>query len=299
MSSQLHRTGSLRAAGFTYEEVRRRIRDGSLTPVRRGTYLEGPWPAEAHQRHRLAVQAAARELSPDAVISHVSAAVLHGLPTWRTCLRRVHATRNRSSGGRRSRRVHIHVASLAADAITTVDGISVTTVARTVVDVARSVPFEEAVVVSDGALASGLISRRELEEVCGGLAGRRGGPRARRVVSFADGRSESVGESRSRVAIVRSGLPEPVLQWEVRDRNRRLLGRADFGWPEHKVAGEFDGRLKYGRLVLPGQTAGDVYYEEKRREDAMRTVLRTVVRWGWDDLDDFHDTATGIRHALG
>ncbi len=201
------------------------------------------------------MRAAAWELGPDAVISHVSAAVLHGLPTWRTSLRRGHATRNRSSGGRR---VHIHVTPLEPDAITVEDGISVTTVARTVVDIARSAPFEEAVVVADAALASGLTSRNELEEACGRLTGRRGGPRARRVVGFADGRSESVGESRSRVGIARCGLPTPDPQWEVRDRDGRLLGRADFGWREHKVAGEFDGRLKYGRLVLPGQTPGDV-----------------------------------------
>jgi hypothetical protein len=65
------------------------------------------------------------------------------------------------------------------------------------------------------------------------------------VLAFSDGGSESVGESRSRVALYRTGLPKPVLQWKgdlglsvvrwtwaglahftpVADRLRRRLGR--------------------------------------------------------------------------
>jgi hypothetical protein len=59
-----------------------------------------------------------------------------------------------------------------------------------------------------------------------------GGPAARRVVAFADGRADSVGESRSRVAIAAAGLPTPVLQWEVRaEGTGGFVGRVDFGWP--------------------------------------------------------------------
>lgn len=66
-----------------------------------------------------------------------------------------------------------------------------------------------------------------------------------------------------------------------------VLGTADFGWPEHGVAGEFDGAVKYGRLVRAGQVPADVLIAEKRREDAMRTVLRGFVRWTWGELGDF------------
>ena len=243
----LHRTSSLRAAGYSYDDVRHLIRQGALTPVRRGTYVAGSWPDDQHARHRLAVRAAARELGHDAVVSHASAAVLHGLPVRRTSLDQVHVTKNRSSGGRRSPRVHLHVASLAPGDVVELAGIRVTSVLRTVADLARSVSFEQGVVVLDAALAGGLVDPEQLPDALHRMRRRRGVSLARRVGAFADGRSESVGESRSRVAIARAGLPPPVPRWEVRDSAGRLVGRVDFGWPEQGVVGEFDGRVKYGR----------------------------------------------------
>jgi hypothetical protein len=93
-------------------------------------------------------------------------------------------------------------------------------------------------------------------------------------------------------------LPTPVLQWEVRDGDGWLIGRTDFGWPQYGVAGEFDGRIKYGRLLRPGQQPGDVVFAEKVREDELRQTLHTVERWIWADLDSFEATAARIRRAL-
>ena len=118
-------------------------------------------------------------------------------------------------------------------------------------------------------------------------------PDARRVVTFADERSESVGESRSRVATALAGLPPPQLQWPV------PLGGStaytDFAWPEQRTVGEFDGKVRYGRLLRPGQSPGDVVYAEKLREDAIRSQGLEVVRWTWANLSDFADTATRVR----
>ena len=50
----------------------------------------------------------------------------------------------------------------------------------------------------------------------------------------------------------------PVLQYEVYDESGRLLARNDFGWAEYGTLGEFDGRIKYGRLLRPGQRIEDV-----------------------------------------
>ena len=105
-----------------------------------------------------------------------------------------------------------------SDEIVIVDGIAVTSVARTVVDIARTVPFEQAVVVLDAALARGLVDG--LAARGGAVARPSGGaaPRLRGGRSRSPSRApQSVGESRSRVAIMRAGLPRPVLQWEVRD----------------------------------------------------------------------------------
>jgi hypothetical protein len=118
------------------------------------------------------------------------------------------------------------------------------------------------------------------------------------VVAFADARSESVGESRSRVAIARAELPPPTLQWEVRDGDGRLIGRVDFGWPEQRVIGEFDGKMKYGRQSTGDVTEGETVYREKRREDELRAQRLAVVRWGWEDLEGFETVARRLRHGI-
>ena len=174
------------AAGFSDDEVRRLLRIGDLSRVRRGAYVVGPLPEEPVRRHRLAITGAVRELADEAVVSHVSAAVVHGLPLWKVPLERVHVTRARASGGRRGRIVHVHVAPLHVDEIAMVDGVVVTSMARTVVDIARTVPFEQAVVVADAALARGIVDGPALAEALLRTIGWRGAPAARRAVAFAD-----------------------------------------------------------------------------------------------------------------
>jgi hypothetical protein len=103
---------------------------------------------------------------------------------------------------------------------------------------------------------------------------------ARRAMSFLDARSESAGESYSRVVLDRVGIRRPTLQYEVWHRGV-LVGRADFGWEEFRTLGEFDGKEKYGRLLKPGQTSADVVFAEKRREDALRDLGWQVVSAGY------------------
>ena len=63
-------------------------------------------------------------------------------------------------------------------------------------------------------------------------------------MQFADGLSESVGESRSRVMMHLTDLPAPVLQLKVHNEQGRLLGRCDYGWKDGRFLGEFDGLVK-------------------------------------------------------
>ena len=296
MGPVVHRTAQLRAAGFTPGELARLRRSGALTMVRRGTYVEGAAPAETAARHLLAVRATVTELDTASVVSHTSAAVVHGLPCWGLALQVVQVTRDRRrSGGRRDRRVHLHSAPLTADEIVVVDGVVCTSTARTVVDVARNAPFEQAVALADAAL------RRGADPDCLDAALRRargwpGVPAARRALAFADGRSESTGESRSRVAIARAGLPAPALQWPIRYGSATAY--SDFAWGAHRTGGEFDGKVKYGRLLRPDQNPGDVVYAEKLREDAIRAQGWEVVRWTWPDLRDFAPTAARLRERF-
>ncbi|HWM01280.1 MAG TPA: hypothetical protein VNP92_02970 [Actinophytocola sp.] len=295
---ELRRRRELRIAGYTDHEIRQRLRTGVLSAVRPGTYLPGAPPDDAVARHALAARAAHRDLADAAVFSHVTAAVLHGWPIWGIDLARVHVTRSRSGGGRCGRRVHVHAVPLRPDEIVLVEGLPVTGPARTLADLGRQEPFEQAVAVADAALRAGQVTPEELAEAVGRAGRRPGAPAARRALRFADGRSESVGESRSRVAMLRAGLPVPVLQWPVHDAHGRLLGRTDFGWPSLRTAGEFDGRIKYGRLLRPGQTAADAVLAEKQREDAIRAEDLAVVRWTWADLADFTPIADRLRRRF-
>lgn len=287
----------LLGAGWTSAEVQRMRQSGVLSPVRRGSYVRplDPQPDTPEAQHLLLIRATLPHLAPGWVLSHASAAVVLGLPVWGQDLGRVHVSRNGSGGGRLTRGVHRHVSPLGEDEITVVDGIRVTTPARTVTDVARAVPFEQAVVVADAALAMPLLDRTTLLAAQARAELWRGAAQALRAIRFADGGARSPGESRSRVAMHRAGLPPPLLQYEILTADGTFVGCVDFAWPHLRTVGEFDGRIKYGRLLEPGRSVGDVLFEEKVREDAIRACDWRMARWIWREIGAFDPVAARLR----
>ena len=132
-----------------------------------------------------------------------------------------------TGGGRSCGQLRWHGAERSPAAVER-DGVLVTSAVQTVVDLARTTSFASAVVAADHALRYGLVSREELGDEIRALGTVRGVRRASAVAAFADGRSESVGESLSRARIRELGLVVPELQVEVSDRSglirpRRLL----------------------------------------------------------------------------
>jgi hypothetical protein len=289
------------AEGFSDAELSRLVRRQELVRVRRGTYVRSPaeLPDDAAARHRLVTAATVAELRRPAFVSHVSAAALHDLPLWNVRLTRVHVLRRPPAGGSGSARVHLHIAQIGDAELTVVDGILATDVTRTVVDVARSESFESAVVTADAALRSRRTTPAALGQCLTSMGAVPGVRRAARVLAFADRASESVGESRSRVLMHRLRLPAPDLQVRVRRPDGSVIGRCDFGWRSQGVLGEFDGRVKYGRLLLPGKDPGDAVFEEKRREDDLRDHGWRVTRWTWTDLTPGTVVHHRLRRALG
>ncbi|MBW0103387.1 hypothetical protein [Pseudonocardia sp. KRD291] len=293
------------AGGVSDAELRRAHRDGTVLRPCRGAYLavDDDRAVDPVWRYTVRVRAVAAHLSSDAVVSHQSAAALHGLWLWKVPLDRVHVVRDRDHGGRRTRSLHVHPAPLAPDEIVEVQGLAVTSVARTVADLARTVPFEQAVVAADSALRPGreglTVTRPDLLTAVRDGRGRTGNAAAERVARFADGAATGVPESRSRVAVHRAGLPPPVQQRHVHDGFGGWLATVDFWWDgAPSVVGEFDGKAKYGRSLRAGRSEGDAVFEEKVREDLLRAENLAVVRWTWRDLDDFAPTARRLAAAL-
>lgn len=273
-------------------------RRGRLVRLRPGAYLRPEdQPQGGDARHRQLVMATLPRVSRDSVISHGSAAVVHGLPVLRETVEQVHLTRNRRGGGKRGRWIHLHGGPLPPDEVVEVDGLTVTSLARTVLDLTRTQTLRSAVISGDAALAAGLTAD-QIAAVTARAGRRPGMAAARRALDFLDGRSESPGESLSRIALQQSGVPAPELQFVVDDCNGHLIGRADFAWPVHRTLGEFDGRVKYGRLLRAGETSSDVVFAEKVREDAMRDAGWQVVRWTWDDLSHPYRIAERLYRAF-
>lgn len=238
-------------------------------------------PVTPEARHLELIEATLPLLDSMSVLSHASAAVLHGLPVPIHALTHVHVTRD--SGGRRSRHTYRHRARVPEDAVVEIGGRAVTSRARTVVDLGRSLDYPDGVAVVDAALRMG-VPRDDLSRELDRANRRPGNARARRAVDFGDGLAESPGESRSRVLMHGLGLPVPTLQREFCNDLGEVDARVDFDWAEYGACGEFDGEVKYGRLLRPGQTLGQTIRYEKQREERLRQHGRWTIRWSEAEL---------------
>lgn len=283
------------AIGVGSSDVARLMRHGTVVRVRRGAYRPGG-PLKPEDEYRALIEATWPLLGTGAVLSHASAGVLHGLPIPYRLFSRVHVTRDRPGGGHIGRYLHEHPIRLPTNHVTLEAGRPVTTLARTVVDLARCLPFDWAVAVVDHALRAGL-DQDEIGVVLAEGGRAHGNANARAALAFGDPRAESPGESRSRAIFSQHALPIPELQHEV-FRGDLLIGRSDFAWKHARVLGEFDGTAKYGALVRPGETAREALVREMRREDALRGEGWLVLRWVWAELEPPDALVERVRHIL-
>lgn len=275
----IHRT-TLINIGFTDDDIRRAVKAKRIGRIARGVFVYAG-ERTAEEWHRLKAIASKLGQASKIPLTHQSAATVLGLAMLKPNLRRVHTTAGRGHGFRTDRQ-HCHVAELADDQIILVSGVWVTSIERTAVDVACTVgTFAEALTIFDSALRAG--ADREVMRAM--LSGRRRGiGRARRALYYADGASESPGESWSRAQMIEAGLPMPRLQREFVDEDGNVVARTDFDWHELLV-GEFDGKVKYAKLLRPGKGVTEVVVREKAREDTLRSMGIMVVRWIWADLE--------------
>lgn len=291
------------AAGFaenSRQGLARRSQKGLLRRIRRGVYGDaiGDAPAIAmaradyfRERYLERILAVVGTRQSPHVVSHESAAALWELPIFSPWPREVHTLVPPSSRAVSRNAVRVHRGTFDDDADTVLIGsVRVTTPARTIFDMARSARPENALVALDFARnrklarAAHSVEVADIEAQLERAVSSRGTSIARAVLEFSVDCSGSPGETMSRVILFRVGFPRPLLQ--VRHASSRVAYyETDFEWPEARLIGEFDGRGKYLKsdLVNPSE-AGEVVYEEKLREDELRSEGNGVVRWGWPEL---------------
>jgi hypothetical protein len=305
-----------RARGISPPLLRSLVRSGELIRMRQGVYATkraadwaGADPVRAHALKVLAAMATAGGTgtgtgagetratggaSGNAVASYHSAALLHHLslltpPSPATVTLTLPPARrwNRAKPAD----VVFHASELPQEHVTRLYNLPVTTVARTVADLARTLPFMDAVVVADSALNQEKTSKPEILRVlekCNGWPGVRQG---RRALEFADERAESPLESAARVVFAEAGLDPPELQVTIHGERAQFAARVDFLWRAQKVIAEADGLVKYNdRKDL---------LNERERDHQLREAGYIAVHFTWRELFRTpEEVTTRLRNAL-
>jgi len=267
--------------GGAGRELRSACRRGLLVRVRRGAYCAREvWDSlRPEERHVLAIRATVRHVRGPYLVAGGSAAAIHGLPYASRDLQNVTLLVPYSGGGSSEPGVRRSSAAFDTAEPSIVDGIPVTTVERTVLDLARTLEFGRAVAVADRAQwrkARTPLPRAQLFVELERARFARGARVAERVVRFSTPLSDSVGESETRAAIHQAGFEVPELQHRWSDAEGEI--ESDYYWATVDTAGEFDGKVKYTRDEYTHGDPSEVVWREKRREDRLRRLASGVVR---------------------
>lgn len=283
-----------------------RVRRGEFVRIVRGAYISAEtWSAlDRDERYRGTIEAAAALSDERLVFSHESAASLWRLPSLDGWPKQIHIVSARESGTRSSTVFARHPVGIPEETVV-IAGYDVTTLARTVVDLAAKRTLEVATVFADAALRLAhhpleLLDKDRLLKELESVPLRHGSARARATIDFADGAADRPGESISRVSMFRAGIAAPQLQVEMfgASGSRYVV---DFWWPQFNLIGEFDGQAKYtDPQFLRGRTPEHALRDEKFREDDLRATGKGMSRWGWSVARSpaalrSHLRAAGIR----
>jgi hypothetical protein len=288
-------------AGATDGDLRRACRAGLLVRVRHGAYaLKESWEARTREgRHLVLSRLAYESARTQVVLSHVSAALTHGAPLWDMGLQEVHLTRLDGKAGRREVGVVQHRGRLREGDVMLVDGRKVTIPTRTVLDLTTIADLEHVVPPMDHFLRTGRTSKEELRDGARAMVRWANTLGTDLVVNFADGRRESLAESRTGVLLLGTGKPAPDPNYKIRDRFGNVLWRVDFAWPELGVFLEFDGKVKYQKYLKDGENVIDVVLREKKREERICACTGwRCIRLTWADLERPAETLRCIISVL-
>jgi very-short-patch-repair endonuclease len=171
------------------------------------------------------------------IVAGLSASALHGAQ-WVDAtapLEIIHSNRNPMSG------LRVRGDCIDADEVALIDGIPVTTPARTALDLGCWYPTDEAVAAIDALMRAADLKVADVEMLAQRYLARRGIRRARTALRLADAGAQSPKETWLRLLLIRARLPRPQTQIPVSDDFGDLIVYLDMGWEDVKVALEYDG----------------------------------------------------------
>jgi hypothetical protein len=272
--------------GASDRQLRSAVREGHLSRIRQGTYaFREIYDALTPQdQHVVLARSVIASMPGPVALSHRSGSAVYGHDQWGWDMSVVDVTRLDGGAGRQEAGVFHHVGVVDESDLVESDGLLVLREDRVVVEACLVLGGEAGLCTVDSALRHGRINKHDLERRLADFERWQGAREARLTVLRGDGRAASVGESRMRHDFWRGAIPEPDLQYEVRNRDRQLLGITDFAWLEWRHVAEFDGMRKYRRDLKPGEDPGEVVAREKVREDLIRAECLGMSRVVWPQL---------------
>jgi very-short-patch-repair endonuclease len=135
----------------------------------------------------------------------------------------------------------IHRDKLVDDEICVIDGMPVTTPARTAYDLGRRGSLTRAVIRLDSLACATGLTPDDVRPLIDRHKGSRGIVALRRTVDLMDGGAESPQETRTRLLLINAGFPRPKTQLVICNEHDDFVARIDMGWPEWRVGVQYDG----------------------------------------------------------
>ena len=180
--------------------------------------------------------------------------------------------------------IHTWSDRVADDEVEVIDGIRLTTPARTALDLACRYPAGKAVAAVDSLARASQLKIADVELLIERHKGRRGIRKARRVLDLVDPGAESPQETWLRLLAIRNGFPRPQTQIPVYDEFGVFLAVLDLGWEVVKIAMDYEG--EHHRI-------------DRRRFNHDIRRAETVAGLGWVDIRvTAEDTEVGIVRRL-
>ncbi len=275
----------LRNLGLSASNVRDRVAAGRLVRRLRGVYAVGHALLTREAQWIEAVLAYGH-----AVLSHRSAAQLWGLLKGFT--RPVHVSvPKRRTDSRKGIRAHATTTLLTRD-VTRRKGILVTTVARTLLDLAESGPEHIFWKAFEQAEIDNRLNRGELDDVLARATGRRGQHLLAAAVRASDPLSKQLKsklERRFLRLLRQAGLPTPLVNRPLLLPNGQTI-HPDFHWPDHKLILETDGRETH--------LTGAAFERDRRRDQQLTLLGYRCPRTTWLQLDEEAEVVVGVLRRL-